>query len=313
MSAPIASRPWVLEPASMQAGLLAEVSWTLILGASVVFMLTMAALAWSLKRRSRPAVPDAVWIWGAGVAFPAAVLVALFVYALWRTHSLQALPAARPLVIGVTAHRYWWEVRVHDEDSGQPVVLANEIHLPAGRPVQLGLESADVIHTVWVPTLGGKMDTVPGRVTRLMLTATTPGVHRGQCAEYCGTQHARMVLHVVVHPRAAYKAWVGREREPAAPPPTPLALQGRQAFLAHGCATCHTVRGVATGTLPGPDLTHVAARLTLGAGTLRNGPGAFAAWITGVQSLKEGAHMPSFRHLDGASVQALSAYLASLQ
>ncbi|HEX6364420.1 MAG TPA: cytochrome C oxidase subunit II, partial [Albitalea sp.] len=303
---------WLDAPGSHEARALADVGWVLVAGAFAVFALTMALLALALRGRLR-AVPAAWWIAGGGIAVPALVLTALLVYAVARTAGLERAPAGSPLVVGVTGHLWWWEVRYHDAASGRWIALANELRLPAGRPVQIGLTSADVIHSFWVPTLGGKMDLVPGRTNRLVVTAQAEGVHRGVCAEYCGTQHAKMALHVVVLPPAAFEQWLAGQATAAAPPAEPIAERGRQAFLAHGCAGCHAVRGIggepvhgghaqhhaavqgaAVHALLGPDLTHVASRLHLGAGTLRTDRAAFARWVTGVQDLKPGARMPSF-------------------
>jgi cytochrome c oxidase subunit 2 len=301
----------VLRAASDQALVLSEVTWVLLVGAALIFALTTAALALGLRRRKR-SVPDAWWVIAAGLVFPVVVLAALFVYATSRTAALDR-PPPQPLVIGITGHQWWWEIRYRDPTSGREVRLANQLHLPTGRPVQLGLASGDVIHSVWVPALGGKMDTVPGRVNKLVVTAREPGVYRGACAEFCGTQHARMALQVVVQAPDEFDRWLAHQAQPAAPVDAALLQRGRQAFLEHGCASCHALRGVAEGARLAPDLTHVASRLSLGSGVLPNRRGAIAQWLTGVQALKPGARMPSFQHLDGATLEALSAYLEQLQ
>jgi len=307
----------VLAAAGDEAVVLAEVAWVLIAGASVVFVLTMGLLALGLRRHKR-AIPTGWWVIRAGFVFPLVVLSALLVYATLRTATLDRAPR-QPLVIGITAHMWWWEIRYQDPATGQDVRLANQLHLPAGRAVQLGLTSADAIHSVWVPALGGKMDTVPGRVNKLVVTAREPGVYRGVCAEFCGEQHARMALHVVVQPSDEFDRWLAQQALPASDGGAAGATgdarlqRGRQAFLDHGCATCHTLRGVAQSAGLGPDLTHVGSRLHLGAGVLRNEPGAIALWLTGIQQLKPGARMPSFQHLDAATIDALAAYLEQLQ
>jgi cytochrome c oxidase subunit II len=303
---------WLLDAASEQAVALAEVGWVLVIGATLIFALTMGLLALALRRRKRD-VPIGWWVLGGGIALPTVVLSALLGYSVWRTAGLERAPPGSPLVISVTGHLWWWQVRYHDPASGRWISTANELHLPVGRPVQLGLDSADVIHSFWVPTLGGKMDLVPGRVNRLVITARQPGVHRGVCAEYCGAQHARMALQVVVEPPEEFERWLAAQAAAAAPPTDALLERGRRAFLDNGCAACHAVRGVADGGSRGPDLTHVGSRRQLGAGTVPNGAGALARWITDVQDLKPGARMPSFRHLDASTVDALAAYLASLR
>lgn len=300
-----------LPVASDQAAVLAEVAWVLVIGASLVFLFTMALLALALRHRKR-AVRVGWWVFGAGLAFPVVLLTALLVYATLRTQALDR-PPLQPLVIGITGHMWWWEVRYRDPASGRDVRLANQLHLPAGRPVQLGLMSGDVIHSFWVPAIGGKMDTVPGRVNKLVVTAREPGLYRGVCAEFCGAQHARMALHVVVQTPEEFDRWLAQQAQPAAEPDDAVLERGRQAFVDHGCAACHTLRGVAEGAQLGPDLTHVGSRLTLGSGVLRNQHGAMAQWLTGVQTLKPGARMPSFGHLDAATLDALGAYLEQLQ
>ncbi|HEY0858774.1 MAG TPA: cytochrome c oxidase subunit II [Albitalea sp.] len=307
---------WLVAPASLEAGVLAELGWVLIAGASVIFVLTTALLALALRRRKR-VLPTAWWTVGGGIVFPAVVLSTLLLYGVQRTAGLERAPAASPLVIGVTGHLWWWDVHYRDPATGATIRVANELHLPLGQPVQLGLQSADVIHSFWVPALGGKMDLVPGRVNRLVITADTPGVYRGVCAEYCGTQHARMGLHVVVETPEQFQRWLAAQAAQAAAPRDAQAQRGRQAFLDHGCAACHVLRGVASraegpGAL-GPDLTHVGGRLHLGAGTIANGEQAMLNWITDVQAHKPGARMPSFGHLDRETLVALAAYLVDLK
>lgn len=325
MSAPRTA--WMLAPASEQGLVLGEVAWVLVIGAAVVFAITMGLLALSLKKR-RLAVPVAWWVIGGGMVFPVVVLSALLVYSTARTAGLDRPPTADPLVISVTGHLWWWEMRYRDPATGRPIALANELRVPLGRPVQLGLSSADVIHSVWVPALGGKMDTVPGRVNRLVFTPHKVGTYRGVCAEYCGQQHARMALHVVVMPPDEFDVWLAAQARPAreasaATDPTLSALlrRGRQAFADQGCAACHTIRGhhdpapdAVPGATPplGPDLTHLASRLTLGAGVLPMQPGAIAHWLTDIQMLKPGARMPSMQHLDADTLRALSTYLEHL-
>jgi cytochrome c oxidase subunit 2 len=303
---------WLDAPAGREAEVLSEVGWVLIAGATVVFLLTMASVMVALHRRGR-AVPTAWWLVGAGIAFPTAVVTALLGYATRRGADLERESARAPLVIAITGHLWWWELRYRHPTTGAEIVLANELHLPAGAPVHIGLTSADVIHSFWVPTLGGKMDLVPGRVNRLAITPRGVGVHRGVCAEYCGLQHARMALHVVVQEPAEFERWLARQAQPASAPAGAALEDGRRAFVAHGCAGCHAVRGVAEGGALGPDLTHVGSRLHLGAGTLPNDAASLRRWIVDVQAVKPGARMPAFGHLDGPTVDALAAYLAQLQ
>ncbi|MET0311218.1 MAG: c-type cytochrome, partial [Burkholderiaceae bacterium] len=173
--------------------------------------------------------------------------------------------------------------------------------------------SADVIHSFWVPALAGKLDMVPGRLQHILFSASKPGVYRGQCAEYCGEQHAKMAMHVVALPEEEFAGWLARQALPAAAPASGQLAAGRDVFLAQRCSACHTVRGVSEEGRLGPDLTHVGSRLQLGAGTVANSPEAMARWIAHVQELKPGARMPSSPELDAATLDALSAWLSSLK
>lgn len=304
----------VLAPAGEAAARITSLSWLLIVGATLIFVFVMGLLAWAIHGRARArAVSTRLWIIGGGVLFPLVVLSTLLVWTMARTPGWMERPPPGALIVGITAHMWWWEVRYRDPASGQEVILANELHLPAGRPVWLGLSSPDVIHSFWVPALGGKMDMVPGRIDHLMVQVDQPGNWRGQCAEYCGEQHARMAIHVVAHPPAEFDAWLAAQARPAAAPNSALVERGRAAFLAQRCNACHTVRGVAEEGRLGPDLTHVGSRLYLGAGTLLNQPGAMAHWVAHTQTVKPGARMPSSTDMDADTLKALAAYLEHLK
>jgi cytochrome c oxidase subunit 2 len=233
--------------------------------------------------------------------------------------TLQGLSALTPpgssgvdeLTVDVTGHQWWWEIHYPGAGHEASVTTANEIHIPAGRRVRVRLTSRDVIHSFWVPALHGKMDLIPGRTTEIALQADRPGIHRGQCAEYCGTQHARMALWVIVDSPGDFAAWLDRERRPAAEPQEERARRGRAVFLAQSCAGCHAVRGTNVG-VGGPDLTHVASRRTLAAGTLDNVPGNLAGWVADPQALKPGSLMPRVP-LDAGELHALVAYLGTLR
>lgn len=208
--------PSVFAAAGAESAVLGEVGWVLLAGGAVIFVAVMALLAWTLRRggRGRP-VATAWWVVGGGIVFPVVVLSALMLYGTARTAGLERGLAQPSLVIGVTGRLWWWEVRYRDAASGREVVSANELRVPVGRSVQIALQSHDVLHSFWVPALAGKMDLVPGRVNRLVVTATRPGVHRGQCAEYCGEQHAKMALHVVALPAEEFDRWLAAEARPA--------------------------------------------------------------------------------------------------
>ena len=327
----------VFAPASADAAIISQMAWVLIAGSALIFGGVMLLLGLSLRRRAQGGKPGqggralrpGLWIIGGGVLLPVAVLSALMAYNVWRSAQLDPQTSRGALVVSVTAKMWWWEVRYSDPAGGADIVLANELHLPADRPVYLALTSTDVIHSFWVPALAGKMDMVPGRMTGLALRPLKAGVYRGQCAEYCGIQHAKMALHVVVEPSEAFAAWLARQARPQPLPSAggtggaPLAL-GRSVFLQH-CAACHVVRtgGAPEGLAPaagplqlsgaGPDLTHVASRLYLAAGTLRNEPGAMAAWIADPNAHKPGVRMPAAGGIDPESLRALGAYLEQLK
>lgn len=310
----------VLAPAGPVAQTIADMAWVLIVGGAVVFCGVMAVLAWALLRRQPAAgsgndgrAASLWWIVGGGLVLPLCVLSALLVYMVWRTTELTPARATQEPVIGVTAHQWWWEVRYRDPVGGIDIVLANEIHLPVGRAVTIGLTSADVIHSFWVPELAGKVDMLPGRVHQLRVQADRPGIYRGQCAEFCGEQHARMALHVVTHAPEDFERWLQAQNRPAELPREPLAQRGAQIFAAQRCTACHTVRGIGPVATIGPDLTHVGSRLHLAAGTLPISAASLREWIAHPQHSKPGARMPSYERLDDDALSSLAAFLAQLQ
>jgi cytochrome c oxidase subunit 2 len=195
-------------------------------------------------------------------------------------------------------------------DAG--VVTADELHIPVGVPVELTLRTADVIHSFWLPQLNGKTDLIPGQENHMYIEASEPGTFRGECAEFCGQQHANMAFSVVAESRGAYDAWAAREQGEAHPPLDSVQAAGMLAFTSHACAYCHTIRGTSAGGRVGPDLTHVGSRATLAGGMLANTPAALGGWIENPDRLKPGTRMPAVP-LDGASVNAIVQYLESLK
>jgi cytochrome c oxidase subunit II len=191
-----------------------------------------------------------------------------------------------------------------DAEGRRDFATANEIRVPVGRPVELQLKSADVLHSFWVPALAGKLDMIPGRTNVLRVRADRAGEFRGQCAEYCGGPHALMALFVVAEDPQRFEEWTQRQRRPA--------QAANPSFISH-CGACHTVRGTAAVGTRGPDLTHVGSRLTIGAGLLPNNAGALAGWIASSQHLKPGNLMPSFEAFSGKELRGLAAYLESLK
>lgn len=253
------------------------------------------------------------WILAGGVAFPLLTLVPLFVFTMHSLAVVEARGEEPALTIEAIGRQFWWEVHYLDEEGRRLFATANEIHIPVGRNVLLRLESADVIHSVWVPRLAGKMDMIPGRTNSLRIRADSPGVHRGQCAEYCGTQHAQMLLLVIAQEEAEFEAWLDAQRRPAAPPADSLARAGLEVYLRNACQACHEIRGVTQpGERIGPDLTHLASRRTIGAGILPNTRGHLGGWVANPQALKPGNLMPPVP-LGAEDFTALVHYLESLR
>ncbi|HYD75794.1 cytochrome c oxidase subunit II [Ramlibacter sp.] len=300
------------EPAAQILG----ITWVLFIGGALVFVVVMALCAVAIAGPAplRSWLSQRRFVVAAGIVFPVLALTALLVHTFGIAAQMvrsQAQPAATR--IQVTGELWWWRVRYLDADGHVLLETANEIHVPVGEPVDLLLASADVVHSVWLPSLAGKLDMLPGHVNRLRLRADAAGVYRGQCAEFCGAQHARMALHVVAQPPEAHARWLQDARQPAADPQPGPAQRGRALFEQARCSVCHTVRGSgANGTL-GPDLTHVGSRLTLAAGTLPNGIGSLEAWIADPQHAKPGVRMPSYRRFSGEELRALATYLEGLR
>ena len=302
----------VMAPRGTQAGQIAELAWIVFGFAALVLSFVVAAVWFAIRgpARLRGALARERAVIALGLIFPATSLTLLLAYGvfLMRTNVLAADPvnAVRIEVIG---EQWWW--RVSYGDAG--IVGANEIRIPVGRPVRFTLKASDVIHSFWVPSLGGKVDMIPGRITALQLSAEREGTYRGQCAEYCGGPHALMALEVIAMPPADYEAWVAREAAPARTPSNEQEQRGRSLFVASGCGTCHAVRGtVATGTI-GPDLTHFGSRRSIGIDTLPLTAENIARFIARGQQIKPGNRMPEFRIFSVDEHAALAAYLLSLR
>jgi cytochrome c oxidase subunit 2 len=223
----------------------------------------------------------------------------------------QSLADPRHVEIRVTAQQWWWAVDYLSSNPSQMMRTANELHIPVGRPVLVKLASRDVIHSFWVPRLSGKKDLIPGHETTIWIQADHEGIFRGQCAEFCGHQHAHMAFYVVAQSPSRYAEWLRAQREPANDPSDPFARRGQEVFLTGPCVMCHTVRGTQAGSRVGPDLTHVASRLSLAAGTLPNTPGHLAGWLADAQGIKPGNHMPTLA-IPAGDLQALVAYVRTL-
>jgi cytochrome c oxidase subunit 2 len=306
----------ILQPAGIQAARVAYLWWTMfwICTAVWVAVATAALIAIRRGRASASTASDsqiarAVVIAG-GVT--GVVVIGLLFQSVVTGRALDTLRTPQALRIQVTGNQWWWDVQYANPVPSLRVTTANEIHIPAGRPVVFDLLSNDVIHSFWIPNLQGKIDLVPGRLNELWLQADRPGVYRGQCAEYCGVQHAKMAFVVVVDPPDVFERWLAANRAPAPAPATPEQARGKDVIERGPCAMCHTIAGTSAGGRTAPDLTHVASRSTLGAGSIPNTRGHLAGWIADPQQIKPGNRMPP-QALTGEDLQAVLAYMETLK
>lgn len=317
-----------LDPQGPDAEALARLFWLFTGVSGVVWVLVMIALGAAIaRRRLRPRPPigelddplatDAAQdrrarnIIAGATGATAVILLVLTGFSYSAQKALTA-PRDDELVILVTGNQWWWNLRYEDPQPSRMFSTANEIHVPVGRPVKLLLTSADVIHSFWAPNLTGKMDLIPGRMNELRFTAARPGIYRGQCAEFCGYQHAHMGILVVAEAAEDFEAWREAQIAAAAPPADPERQKGEGVFMSQACVTCHSIRGTDAGGRTGPDLTHVGSRRSIAAGTLPMSRGSLAAWIVDPQGIKPGARMPTIK-LNPDQVNALAAYLEGLK
>ena len=301
-----------LAPSGRDAESIAALFWCMTAVALVVW-LGVVALAFYYARRPSASPSrrrDRLLIVGGGVLLPTVSVTVLLVYGLAMLPGTVARAPEGSLQIHVIGEQWWW--RVHYPSSDGTVTLANEVRLPVGEPVQFRLESDNVIHSFWIPSLAGKMDMIPGRVTWLTVRPTRTGVFRGACAEYCGTAHALMAFYAEVMEKDAFERWLAAQANPAVRPADANAARGEALFLANGCGACHAIRGISAAGTIGPDLTHVGSRLSIGAGILPTESDAFRHWIARTEHVKPGVHMPHFGMLPDAELRALSAYLHGL-
>lgn len=303
-----------LDPAGKEATQVATLFGVMTVGGLAIWVVVVALCLHASRWKRSPISEEnagRLILWG-GVVFPVAVLTALLSYALWLMPSLRPFAGGEQagMRVEVAGSQFWWNV-IYDRTGAQPVVSANEIRLPVGERVEFLLTSRDMIHSFWVPALGGKMDLIPGRTNRLSLLATRTGTYRGQCAEFCGTSHAHMAFSVVAMEPDAFAAWldergrasVGVDAHPA----------GRDVFLRERCGDCHRVDGTPAQGATGPDLSHLGSRLTIGAGLLVNDAETLARFIAHPASLKPGARMPAYLHLSDADLGAMATWLKGLR
>jgi cytochrome c oxidase subunit 2 len=313
----------MMAPAGPAASRIASLGWFVLFTFSVATVVMWVLVFWVAARRRGTldthlpfdAAEDRRWIVIGGFTIPTLILAVIFVLTL---KTMSAFPMGdgdmHPMApnVRVTGHQWWWEVEYLDGAVNEHVTGANEIHIPVGRPVDVELVAHDVIHSFWVPRLHGKVDLIPGTVNRIRIQADEPGHYRGQCAEFCGPQHAHMIFFVVADRPADYQAWLAHAREPAAAPADTFAAEGERLFMTNQCLLCHTIRGTDARGRVGPDLTHVAARLGIAANTLPNDIASLEAWVTHAQSLKPYSQMPNITAFSGEEARALVAYLRGL-
>lgn len=297
-----------LHPGGPGAARVAQLWWLMFWISVVVCVLVIGLVLWAWTRRRRPEVQvkpgGGRIVVAAGIVIPALILTGVYAFSVHDMGALVTEGSASGETVEVVGHLWWWEVRY----PGRDVVTANEIHIPVGEVVHLRLSTADVNHSFWVPSLMPKTDLIAGRVNEMWLKATKAGNYRGQCAEYCGLQHAHMGFSVVAEDPQQFQAWVTEQAQPAAAPTTALQTRGRDVFTSATCASCHTVRGTSADGKVGPDLTHLATRSRIGAEAVPNTPGYLGGWISNSQTIKPGNLMPP-QPLAPEDLQALIAYL----
>jgi cytochrome c oxidase subunit 2 len=316
-----------LDPAGPQSGRISRLWWFMFYVCSAVFLLvSVSVLAAVFHRRKgkekNEDAPDTspepkreqrmtrVVVGAVGLT---AVILFVFLISDFSTgRALYSLPSSQALSIKITGHQWWWDVEYDAEPASNTVRTANEIHIPVGQPVKLRLTSTDVIHSFWVPNLSGKKDLIPGHETVLTFQADRAGEFRGQCAEFCGYQHAHMAFAVIAEPPEKFYEWMNQQRASSVQPVNETQQRGQQVFLSAPCIMCHSIRGTDAGGRVAPDLTHLASRRTIAAGTLPNTRGHLAGWITNSQEIKPGNNMPPVP-LNPEDLHALLAYLESLK
>ena len=309
--------PNMLAPQGPVAARIADLSWFMMLLGTLIYVGVMIYFMYAIwgkrgydlkEELKRPNEGNGIVLtWGAG--FTGLILVVLFGMNIATMRSNNSISNNRAeLVIEVIGHQWWWEVQYPE----QGFETANEIHIPAGHPVTLRLRTKDVIHSLWIPELSGKLDLLPNQVNELTLESSRTGEFWGECAEFCGTQHAKMQLMIIVQTEEEFAAWLEHQQTVPPPPEDELTFEGREIFLGSACVYCHAVAGTNASSDLGPDLTHLASRRTLGAGILENTPGNLAGWVIDAQAIKPGNHMPPM-DLSGVELQALLAYLETLE
>lgn len=318
----------IIDPAGPQASKIATLWWFFFYVLGAVFLLVMAVMLWTLTRRHRnlenskpqtdhlaPEATESGLRLVVGIATGATVLIlfVLLIVSIGTGKANADLGKKRDLLtIEVTGNQWWWQFRYLSHDASQTLTTANEMHIPVGRTVLIEGLSHDVIHSFWVPNLHGKRDLIPSRITTEYIQADHSGVYRGQCAEFCGLQHAHMAFDVIAEPEDKFAAWMQSQLRPSLPPTDLVLAKGKQSFLNYECVYCHQIRGTPAAGQNGPDLTHFGSRRMLAGGTLPNTLGNLGGWIVNPQSIKPGNHMATIA-VSPDDLQPLIQYLESLK
>ncbi|MBZ5583288.1 MAG: cytochrome c oxidase subunit II [Acidobacteriia bacterium] len=317
-----------LDSVGPQAGKIESLWWFFLWLLTAIFLIVIFATLWALTRRHRGIEQEPLErihlpsgetehrltrvVAGASI-LTVIILFALLIASVTTGKALSELgPKKQGITVEVTGNQWWWYVRYLNGDASRIVVTANEMHIPVGRPVMLRLNSNDVIHSFWTPNLHGKRDLIPGRVNTEWIEADHPGRWRGQCAEFCGMQHAHMAMWVIAEPEDQFERWMEAQRAPSKQPSSASELRGRDVFLNNACVFCHHIAGTPAAGQVAPDLTHVGSRLTLAAGTLPNTKGNLGGWIADPQNVKPGNHMAQI-DLPPGDLEPLLDYLESLK
>jgi cytochrome c oxidase subunit II len=253
----------------------------------------------------------AAWAVGTAIAVTVLALFAVLFMSVITGKKVEGLTSQNPVTIQVTGHQWWWEATYPNAQADQTVITANEIHVPVRQPVVILTNSADVIHSFWAPNVNGKRDLLPGHSSAFWIQIDQPGTYHGQCAEFCGLQHAHMGFSIIAQDQDQFAAWKAQQLKPADEPADPNSIRGRSVFLTHTCVMCHTIRGTDAGSRFGPDLTHLASRQMIAAETLPNTSAGLAGWIIDPQRIKPGNHM-AMNPLAPDDLQALISYLQTL-
>ena len=309
----------ILNPAGPQSLAIVRPWWLMFWTTTIVFVITLALFFLSLVRGRRAGQPTSTAMLTSAVSgavtLTVVILFGLLVASIWTGRAVAStapMNTATAVTIEVTGHQWWWEIAYDDPVAARRVTLANEIHVPISRPIAIKVTSRDVIHSFWAPNIQQKRDLIPGYTTAIWMQADRPGVFHGQCAEFCGKQHAHMAFDVVAESEADFGRWLNAQRDPAREPQTADEERGRDVFMTARCSGCHTIRGTSASALAGPDLTHFASRLEIGAGARDNTEGHLSEWIANPHSVKPGNRMPA-NPFAPEDLRALTAYLASLR